>query len=79
MEFQTLQTIFYSLGIVFMSLMLILMVLAVLYIFYIKKRVGEIQKDINEKLELLANRPIRFATEMGREVAEKIKKISESK
>lgn len=74
MDLQTLQIIFYTLGIVFMSLMLILMILVVFAVFYIRARVNAIQKQVEEKLENLVDRPVKLATEMGASLASKIQK-----
>ncbi len=46
------QTIFYTLGIVFMSLMLIFMVLLVVVLLYIKSRITSLEKNIRQKIEL---------------------------
>ncbi len=82
MDIQTLQVIFYSLGIVFMSTMLILMLFVVFAIFYIKAKVGMLQEQIEEKIEVLIDKPMRLATEVGTAIADKaaenIRKITKN-
>ncbi len=65
-----------------MSTMLILMLVVVFAIFYIKAKVSMMQEQIEEKIEVLIDRPMRLATEVGTAIvdkaAEKIRKITKN-
>ncbi len=54
-----------------MSIMLILMLFVVFAIFYIKAKVNLMQEQIEEKIEVLIDKPMRFATEVGTAIADK--------
>jgi hypothetical protein len=63
-----LQTVFYVLGIVCMSLSLLLLISLVILVFYIWKKVGQLQKLVEEKIEDISNRPGEIAAQVGAKV-----------
>lgn len=73
-----LQTIFYILGIVCMSLSLILLISLVVLVFYIWKKVVELQKLIEEKINDISNRPVEIASEIGAKVVTQAVKKAKS-
>ncbi len=60
MHTDVLQTVFYVMGIIFMTLSVLILVAIGLLLFYIKKKVFDIAKNIEEKL---------MAFEVGAQVA----------
>jgi uncharacterized membrane protein len=70
-----LQTTFYSLGIIFMSLSILLLIGLVVLVFYIWKKVTQMQKMIEGKIEDISSRPGEIAGEIGAKVVgEAVKK-----
>lgn len=65
MELTALETAFYTLGIILMSLIVILMIVSVVIIFYIKHKINQIQKTIEDKLKDLRNKPQEMAMDLG--------------
>jgi uncharacterized membrane protein len=63
-----LQTVFYILGIIFMSLSILLLVGLVILVFYIWKKVTQMQKMIEEKIDDISSRPGEIAAEVGAKV-----------
>lgn len=72
MELTALETAFYTLGIILMSLIVILMIVSVVIIFYIKHKINQIQKTIEEKLRDLTTRPQEMAMDLGAGLIKKI-------
>jgi uncharacterized membrane protein len=64
MELQTLQYIFYTMGIVFMTLIFLSIVALVVMVFYIKAKIGDIQKQIEDNIEHFKENAARTAGEM---------------
>jgi uncharacterized membrane protein len=79
MDFQTLQTLFYVLGIITMIVGLIILIAIGILIFYIRRRINEIHNTIEDKVNLITNRSAEFAVDTGAALAEaavkKMKKI----
>lgn len=69
-----LQTVFYVMGIVFMSLMIAIMIAMVLVVFYIKRKIDRIQQDIEDKINMLF-KPADIAVEVGSQVIQKARKL----
>lgn len=65
MELTILESTFYTLGIILMSLIVILMIVSVVIIFYIKHKINLIQKMIEEKIRDVTNRPQEAAFDLG--------------
>lgn len=65
MELTTLETTFYTLGIILMSLMVILMVITVIIIFYIKHKINLIQRAIEQKIKDVTSKPQEVAFDLG--------------
>ena len=72
MELTALETTFYTLGIILMSLMVILMVISVIIIFYIKHKINLIQRTIEEKIKDVTTRPQEMAFDIGAGIISKI-------
>lgn len=72
MELTGLETAFYTLGIILMSLIVILMVVSVVIIFYIKHKINQIQKTIEEKIRDVTTRPQEMAFDLGAGLISKI-------
>jgi len=72
MELTALETTFYTLGIILMSLMVILMVISVIIIFYIKHKINLIQRTIEEKIKEVTTRPQEMAFDIGAGIISKI-------
>ncbi|HVZ11931.1 MAG TPA: hypothetical protein VG965_02785 [Patescibacteria group bacterium] len=49
------QNAFYILGIVFMAVMLILLIGIIAFLFYIKAKINQFHKQVNEKIDLINN------------------------
>ncbi len=69
-----LQTTFYVMGIIFMSVMFVLMIALTILVFYIKGKVTEMQKSFEEKIEMATS----FGR-MGEKAIERIKEFVENK
>lgn len=72
MELTALETTFYTLGIVLMSLIVLLMVVSVIMIFYIKHKITLIQNMIEDKITDLTNRPHKVAMDVGASILTKL-------
>lgn len=82
----TLQDVFYIVGLVYMTLGIILLLALVIAVFYIKKKVEDMHKTFEQKLDLvhkIVQRPAESAMDIGATVAEaaieKIKSAWEGK
>ena len=73
MDINTLQTIFYTLGIVFMGAILVLMIALVIAVFYIRAKITTMQRQIETKLMNAIDKPMKLATEVGAMVASKFR------
>ncbi len=69
-----LQTSYYVMGIIFMSVMFVLMIALVVLVFYIKGKINDMQKNIEEKIEVVTS----FG-QMGGKAVEKFKEFLENK
>jgi quinol-cytochrome oxidoreductase complex cytochrome b subunit len=65
-----LQNVFYTMGIIYMSIMFILMIVTVIAVLVIKHKVHMIQKNIEEKISSLTN-----AIHVGEAVVDKAKAV----
>ena len=65
MELTSLETAFYALGIILMSLIVILMVVSVIIIFYIKHKINLIQRTIEDKIRDVTTKPQEVALDIG--------------
>jgi len=65
MELTSLETAFYTLGIILMSLIVILMVVSVIIIFYIKHKINLIQRTIEDKIRDVTTKPQEVALDIG--------------
>lgn len=65
MELTSLETAFYTLGIILMSLIVILMVVSVIIIFYIKHKINLIQRTIEDKIRDVTTKPQEVAFDIG--------------
>ena len=73
-----LQSVFYVLGIICMSLSLILLIGLVVLVFYIWRKVSQLQKIVEEKIDDITNRPGEIATEIGAKmVSQAVKKAKD--
>ncbi len=72
MELTALETAFYTLGIVLMSIMVILMIVTVVVILYIRHKINMIQKSIEDKIRDVADRPQKAAFDLGVGIMDKI-------
>ena len=79
MELTALETTFYTLGIILMSLMVILMIISVVIIFYIKHKINLIQKTIEEKIHKVTNHPQKVAFDLGTNLVSKILGVDKKK
>jgi cell division protein FtsL len=70
-NFADLQTAFYTVGIVFMGLMLLLMLATVIAVLVIRKKITKIQHHIEERLSA-----VRDIAETGEAVVNSIKKVT---
>lgn len=69
----TLENTFYVLGIITMSLSLLLLIVIVVLLFYIKKKITDVTKNIEDKLRLvkdIATHPKETAVAVGEAVAD---------
>lgn len=69
-----LQSIYYVMAIIFMSLMFILMIAITILVFYIKGKITDLQRNIEEKIEMATS----FG-KMGEKAIEKVKEFVENK
>ena len=65
MELTSLETAFYTLGIILMSLIVILMMVSVIIIFYIKHKINLIQRTIEDKIRDVTTKPQEVAFDIG--------------
>lgn len=68
-----LQEVYYILGIFYMSMGIVLLIALVFAVFYIKKRIDHIQKEVSEKLDIIAQaakHPGEAAVGIGASLAE---------
>lgn len=71
-----LQTTFYTMGIVFMSLFSILFITLLVLVFYLWRKLSQMQRLIEEKLDDFSNRPGEIATDIGAALVNKaVKKV----
>lgn len=73
-----LQTTFYSLGIIFMSLSILLFVSMLVLVFYIWRKVSRMQQVIEEKIDDFVSRPAEIAGEIGASLVNKAVKKAKS-
>lgn len=67
-----LQTVFYTLGIIFMSLMIVIMFLCIVLLLYIKHKITAIHDMVKSKIEFfnnVVNNPAEVAVDVGAAVA----------
>jgi uncharacterized membrane protein len=73
-----LQTTFYIMGIIFMTISFVFMIAIIVFLLYIKNRVTQLQKNVQEKIEVAAT-----VSQAGGKVIEvavdKIKEFIEAK
>ena len=69
-----LQDVFYTMGIIYMSIMFILMIVTVVAILVIKHKIHVIQRNIEEKLSAITN-----AIHVGEAVVDKAKEVFQRK
>lgn len=74
MELETIQTIFYTLGIIFMSLALLLLIAVIILLFYIKKKITDIHQQVEERINLLINDPAELVVNAGAKAIKEVKK-----
>lgn len=60
-----LQTTFYTMGIVFMSLFIILFTALLVLVFYLWRKVSQMQRLIEEKIDDFSSRPGEIVTDIG--------------
>lgn len=65
MELTSLETTFYTLGIILMSLIVLLMIVSVIMIFYIKHKINLIQRTIEDKIRDVTTKPQEVAFDIG--------------
>ncbi|MGH7202838.1 MAG: hypothetical protein ACREHC_00145 [Candidatus Levyibacteriota bacterium] len=73
------QTIFYTVGIIFMVVALLLLLGIAVLIFYIKKKIAEVHKSIEDSIDsltALSVKPVQKAVDMARSVLPPQKKTS---
>lgn len=73
-----LQTTFYTMGIIFMSLFIILFTALLVLVFYMWKKISQMQRMIEEKIDDITNRPGEFATDIGAALVNKAVKKAKS-
>lgn len=64
-----LQTVFYLVGIIYMTFATILLIAMVIVVFYIKKKITDIHDQVNEKIHTFTTKPADVALEVGAAVA----------
>ncbi len=73
-----LQNVFYTMGIVFMAAMFVLMIALIVLLLYIKNKVTDLQRNIQEKIEIVST--VKQASGRAVEVAvEKLREFIETK
>lgn len=72
MELTALETAFYTLGIILMSMIVILMIVSVIVILYIKHKINTIQKIIEQKIEDITKRPQDVVMDIGAGLISKV-------
>lgn len=72
------QNTYYVLGIIFMTLSIILLVGMLVLVFYIWRKVSQMQQFIEEKIDDLTNRPGEIAGELGAAMVHKAVKKAKS-
>lgn len=65
----TLENVFYSLAIAYMILGLIVSVILLFAVLYIKRKIEEIQYNIEEQVERIKEKPGDFAMDIGTAIA----------
>lgn len=82
----SLQDLFYIVGLFYMTMCIVLLIALVIAVFYIKKKVVDLEQTFEEKLEFVKNitsHPAESAMDMGASLAEtiidKVKSAMESK
>jgi len=78
MELTALKTTYYTLGIIFMALILIVLLTLLIILFYIKHKVSLLQKNIEEKISDLKRHPQEAALDLGASLIEKLVKKGKS-
>lgn len=73
-----LETTFYSLGILFMTLMIVIMIALIVAVFYIKNKITEIHSDVNRKIAAFRE-PAEVALEMGSAAIDTVKNLTRKK
>lgn len=73
-----LQTTFYTLGIIFMSLSILLFISMLVLVFYIWRKVSRMQQVIEEKIDDFVSRPAEIAGEIGASLVNKAVKKAKS-
>lgn len=71
----SLQDIFYTVGLVYMGMGIVLLLAIVVAVFYIKKKVTDMHRTFEEKLEFIAritSRPAESAVDIGASLAENV-------
>lgn len=69
----SLQDLFYIVGLVYMSMGIVLLVALVFAVFYIKKRIDDLHKSFDKKLEFaqhVIHKPAESAVDIGAQFAE---------
>lgn len=69
----TLQDLYYMVGLVYMSMGIVLLVALVFAVFYIKKRIDDLHKMVDKKLEFaekVMHHPAESAVDIGAQFAE---------
>lgn len=79
MELQTIQTIYYSMGVVFMSLFFIGLLIIVFLIIAILVKINNIQKQVNDIITQVKEHPGEKAAEVLLAVGSKIVEAREKK
>lgn len=71
----SLQDLFYMVGLFYMTMCIVLLMALVIAVFYIKKKVNDMHRTFEEKLEFVKNitsRPVESAVDIGASFAETI-------
>ncbi len=79
MELTALESTFYILGIILMTLIVILMVVSVVIIFYIKHKINMIQRMIEGKIRDVTTRPQEVAFDLGASLLSKLFSVKKRK
>lgn len=73
-----LQTVFYTLGIIFMSLSILILVGLFILVFFLWRKISQFQTMIEEKIEDIKSRPAEIAGELGAAMVDKAVKKAKS-